>query len=309
MIQQPLFSSQGAARPGHRWKKSGAEVFIGPAGWSYEDWEGIVYPPKKPRGFRPPAYLAQWFNTIELNNTFYRPPAAKMAERWVKDISDRPDFLYTAKLWQRFTHERSERSGRAEHWTAADVATFRTGIGPLTEAGRLGAMLVQFPWSFHYSEAGQDYVRELVDEFRDLPLVLEVRSGEWVREEPLDFIRSLGIGFCNIDQPAMRGNIPLTAHAFGRIGYLRLHGRNTEAWFAEDAGRDRRYDYLYSPAELNEVEAALGKIAEQVERMFVIANNHYRGQAVATGLELVRRAVGEELPPPGRVGEMYDLYR
>ena len=135
MIQQPLFSSQGAARPGRRWKKSGAEVFIGPAGWSYDDWEGIVYPQKKPRGFRPPAYLAQWFNTIELNNTFYHPPAAKMSERWVADVSDRPDFLYTAKLWQRFTHERSERSGRAEHWTAADVAIVTsTGPGAASEA-------------------------------------------------------------------------------------------------------------------------------------------------------------------------------
>ena len=299
MSQQPLFEQRRGGAAARRWKKSGAEVFIGPAGWSYADWEGIVYPQPKPRGFRPPAYLAQWFNTIELNNTFYRPPSAKMCERWVADVADRPDFLYTAKLWNRFTHERSE------HWSAADVETFRTGIGPLTESGRLGALLVQFPWSFHYSDASQAHVRELAEEFRDLPLVLEVRSGEWVREEPLDFIRSLGIGFCNIDQPAMRGNIPLTAHAFGRTGYLRLHGRNAAAWFAEDAGRDQRYDYLYSPAELDSIEAALGKIAEQVERMFVIANNHYRGQAVATGLELIRRAVGEELPPPGRVGELY----
>jgi uncharacterized protein YecE (DUF72 family) len=313
--QQPLFGespgkpADHAVHAARRWKKSGAEVHIGPAGWSYADWEGVVYPQPKPRGFRAAAYLARWFNTIELNNTFYRPPAAKMAERWVKDIADRPDFLYTAKLWNRFTHERAAPPGRAEHWTAADARTFREGIGPLTEAGRLGALLMQFPWSFHYNEGSQTRVRELVEEFGDLPLVVEVRSGEWVRDEPLDFIRSLGVGFCNIDQPPMRGNIPLTAHAFGRVGYLRLHGRNAAAWFAEDAGRDQRYDYLYGPSELDDIEAALGKIAEQVERMFVIANNHYRGQAVATGLELVRRAVGEEMEPPGRVGEMYDLYR
>ena len=309
MSQQPLFGEGPRAPVARRWKKGRCEVFVGPAGWSYADWEGVVYPQPKPRGFRPPAYLARWFNTIEVNSTFYRPPSAKTTERWVRDVADRPDFLYTAKLYQGFTHERRERSERFERWSAADARTFRDGIAPLAEAGRLGALLVQFPWSFHYSEASRDHVRGLVEEFGDLPLVVEVRSGEWAREEPLDFIRSLGVGFCNIDQPPMRGNIPLTAHAFGPVGYLRLHGRNAAAWFAEDAGRDQRYDYLYSPAELDDIEKALGKIAEQVERMFVIANNHYRGQAVATGLELVRRAVGEELEPPGRIGEMYDLYR
>jgi len=305
MSQIPLFGSGpgGGTARGPRWKKDGAEIYVGPAGWSYADWEGIVYPQPKPRGFRPPSYLAQWFNTIELNNTFYRPPSASMCERWVKDVADRPEFLYTAKLWNRFTHQRDEQ------WTQQDVRVFRDGMAPLVDAGRLGALLVQFPWSFHYGQPSKDHLSGLVEELGDLPLVVEVRGSEWVREEPLDFIRSLGIGFCNIDQPTMRGNIPLTAHAFGRVGYLRLHGRNAEAWFAEDAGRDRRYDYLYSPSELDEIEAALGKIAEQVERMFVIANNHYRGQAVATGLELIRRAMGEALPPPGRVGELYDLYR
>jgi uncharacterized protein YecE (DUF72 family) len=298
MGQTPLFS--GTTPSGApRWKMGRAALYIGPAGWSYPDWEGIVYPQPKPRGFRPAAYLARWFNTIEMNSTFYRPPSAKTTARWVADVADRPDFLYTAKLYQGFTHEREE------HWSAADARAFREGIGPLTEAGRLGALLMQFPWSFHYNEANRDYARGLVEEFADLPLVVEVRSGEWVREEPLDFIRSLGVGFCNIDQPPMRGNIPLTAHAFGPVGYLRLHGRNSAAWFAEDAGAAERYNYLYSPAELDEIEQALGRIAEQVERMFVIANNHYRGQAVSTGLELIRRAVGEELEPPGRVGEMY----
>ncbi len=307
MSQGSLFGAEAGGGP--RWRVGTADLYVGPAGWSYPDWEGVVYPQPKPRGFRPATYLARWFNSIEVNSTFYRPPSPKATEKWARDVADYPNFLYTAKLYQGFTHERGER------WSAADARTFRDGIAPLTEAGRLGALLVQFPWSFHYNDASRDRVRGLVDEFGELPLVVEVRSGEWVREEPLDFIRSLGVGFCNIDQPPiraerrLRGNIPLTAHAFGPVGYLRLHGRNAAAWFAEDAGRDQRYDYLYGPAELDDIEKALGRIAEQVERMFVIANNHYRGQAVATGLELIRRAVGEEIEPPGRVGEMYDPSR
>jgi uncharacterized protein YecE (DUF72 family) len=290
-----------AAEQGGGMIRGKAHIYVGPAGWSYEDWNGIVYPEPKPKGFRPPQFLARYFNAIELNTTFYRPPSPGFCYRWLKDVAERPDFLYTAKLWQRFTHE------RAEHWGREDVTTFRQGIAPLAEAGKLGALLMQFPWSFRYNEQSKDLLSELVDEFRDLPLVLEVRSAGWVQEQALRFIESLRIGFCNIDQPAFRGNIPLTAHAFGPVGYLRLHGRNAETWFAEDAGRDARYDYLYKPDELDQIQAALEQIAERVERMFVIANNHYRGQAVATGLELIHRLTGEPVEAPGRVAELYNL--
>jgi uncharacterized protein YecE (DUF72 family) len=303
-------------------KLKNAELHVGPAGWSYEDWEGIVYPESKPKGFRPPTYLAQYFNTIELNNTFYRPPSPGFSHRWVKDVAGRKDFLYTAKLWQGFTHQQQidgeggsgEEPARAlperplrERWTQKDVDVFRAGIAPLVQAKKLGALLMQFPWSFRYSAENEDYLRGLVDEFSDMPLVLEVRHRGWIEPSALKFVESLGIGFCNIDQPVMRTNIPLTSYAFGPVGYLRLHGRNSEKWFAKDAGRDERYDYLYNGKELDEIQAALEEIAGRVERMFVIANNHYRGQAVATGLQLIGRLTGEEVEPPGRVGELYGL--
>ena len=280
-------------------KVDGTEVCVGPAGWSYEDWDGIVYPQPKPKGFRPPQFLARWFNTVELNTTFYRPPKPGYCHRWVKDVAARPDFLYTAKLWQRFTHEREEP------WSRDDVQVFRDGIAPLVQAGRLGALLAQFPWSFRYSRASEEHLRALAGEFGDLPLVVEVRSRAWLQDEALAFIESLGAGFCNIDQPQFRSNIPLTAHAFGPVGYLRLHGRNAEAWFDKEAGRDARYDYLYRSGEMDEIQDALDRIAQRVERMFVIANNHYRGQAVAAGLSVIRRITGEDPGGPGRVAELY----
>ena len=128
-----------------------------------------------------------------------------------------------------------------------------------------------------------------------------------MQDRALRLVESLGVGFCNIDQPAFRSNIPLTSVAFGPVGYLRLHGRNAEAWFDKAAGRDQRYDYLYKDGELDEIEAALREIADRVERMFVIANNHYRGQAVAAGLQVIQRLAGETPEPPGRVGELYGV--
>jgi uncharacterized protein YecE (DUF72 family) len=301
MTEGSLFGSGPADGGRSSMTLNNADLYVGPAGWSYDDWNGIVYPDPKPRGFRPPQYLSSYFNTIEVNSTFYRPPNPGYCHRWVKDVQERPDFLFTVKLWQRFTHERTAA------WTAADVRTFRDGIAPLAEAGRLGALLVQFPWSFRFSRHSQDYVSTLAEEFASYPLVLEVRSRAWVQDQALQFIESLGVGFCNIDQPAFRSNIPLTAHAFGPTGYLRLHGRNSEAWFAKDAGRDQRYDYLYDQRELDEIEAALAQISERVERMFVIANNHYRGQAVATGLELIHRVTRQGIEAPGSVAELYGL--
>jgi len=281
--------------------KAGTDLRIGPAGWSYADWDGVVYPSPKPRGFRPATYLAEFFNAIELNNTFYRPPRADYCRRWVRDVEGRPDFLYTAKLWRRFTHEREPR------WSADDVDVYRSGIQPLVDSGRLGAVLMQFPYSFHPNPANGDYLAGLVRELDGLPLVLEVRSRDWLRAEPMELIRSLDIGFCNIDQPRIGGNLPLTSHALGAVGYVRLHGRNAESWFDDKAGRDQRYDYLYNERELDELQRVIEDVASQVERMFVIANNHYRGQAVATGIQLINRLTDEQVAPPGIIREMYGV--
>ena len=116
-------------------------IHVGPAGWSYKDWEGVVYPAKSGSKFDPLAYLAQFFDTIEINSSFYRPPSASTSKSWAKRVAQNPHFLFTAKLHQVFTHER----GKA---TREDETMFREGMDPLAEAGKLGAVLLQFPWSF-----------------------------------------------------------------------------------------------------------------------------------------------------------------
>jgi len=278
-----------------------AELYVGPAGWSYADWKGIVYPEDAPKWFRGLKFLAGHFNTVELNNTFYRPPKPSYCKAWLRDVQDRADFSFTAKLWQRFTHEREER------WSAGDVELFRSSIAPITDAGMLGAIVVQFPWSFRYGDQSKDWLKMLVSDFADLPLVVEVRSSEWICDEALGFIKDMGVGFCNIDQPHLRQNIPLTSYGFGEVGYLRMHGRNAKTWFADDAGRDKRYDYLYSPSELDEIRGAVERIAEQVERIYVIANNHYRGQGPANALQLMEQLTQGEVPVPELLAQHYDF--
>ncbi|MBS3762747.1 MAG: DUF72 domain-containing protein [Planctomycetes bacterium] len=284
-------------------KDTGTSLYIGTAGWSYDDWKGRVYPDDAPSNFRGLKYLAEAcrFNTVELNNTFYRPPKPGYSYGWLKDVKNRPDFRFTVKLWKRFTHERDEP------WQPGEVRQFREGIGPLIDADKLGALLVQFPWSFRFNKKNQKWLENTVDEFADLPLVVEVRSKAWLGDRALEFLQGLGVSFCNIDQPAYKGNIPLTDYGFGTVGYLRLHGRNYESWFSDDAGRNERYDYLYSTDELDEIQAAARNIAEKVEQIYVIANNHYRGQAPANALQLMDMLTEQQVPRPMPLAEHFDL--
>jgi len=263
-------------------------IRIGPAGWSYQDWEGIVYPPKKGSKFDPLVYLAEFFDTIELNNTFYRPPTPAMSKSWARRVQSNSRFKFTAKLYRNFTHTR-------ESLTEADEGTFKNGLAPLVEAGRLGALLLQFPYSFHNKEENLAYVKDLADRFKEYPLVLEIRHASWDRASAYRFLREIGIGFCNVDQPQVSYSIGPTKTVTSKIGYLRLHGRNVKEWFREDAGRDARYDYLYNEFELFEISERIRAIAKEAEEVYVITNNHYHGKAVCNGLEL-KAKMGEKNP-------------
>jgi uncharacterized protein YecE (DUF72 family) len=267
-------------------------IRVGPAGWSYPDWEGQVYPTPKPRGFDPLGYLAQYFEAIEINSTFYRIPDAKMTQRWVTRVADRPDFRFTAKPWQGFTHE-----GTA---SAQDASAFRQAMAPLYEAGRLGAVLVQFPYRFHHTPENRSPVQRLAEAFGDYPLVLEIRHRSWDRAEVFAWLQALGIGFCNIDQPQVSYGIGLTRVVTSPVGYLRLHGRNTATWFAEEASAAARYDYRYAAEELQELVEAAEGIGRRACDTSLITNNHFRGQAALNALELryhLRRSP-VPVPPP-----------
>lgn len=260
-------------------------IRVGPAGWSYEDWEGIVYPPKKGSKFDRLAYLADFFDTIELNNTFYRPPTPQMGKSWANRVQANLRFQFTAKLYRNFTHRR-------EALTDADEGAFKSGLMPLMENQRLGALLLQFPYSFHNNEANQAYLKTVADKFREYPLVLEVRHASWDRASAYQFLKENQIGFCNIDQPQVSYSIGPTKKVTGTVGYLRLHGRNVKEWFREGAGRDARYDYLYNQFELFELTERVRHIAKEAEETYVIANNHYRGQAACNALE-IKAKLGE----------------
>ena len=224
-------------------------IRIGSAGWSYADWEGVVYPTGAGARFDPLKYLAGFVDCIEINSSFYRIPTTDHGSSWVRRVSDQDHFLFTVKLWRGFTHQVPHLSPPEARRALGE---FRDFLTPLHEAGRLGGVLIQFPYSLHATTSSRQRLEELLGRMEAYPLVVEFRHSSWLREGVLDLLRRRGVAFCNIDQPQISSNIPATAHRTSEIGYVRLHGRNTSAWFQEGAGRDRRYDYLYGVEELAE---------------------------------------------------------
>ena len=265
---------------------------IGTAGWSYEDWEGVVYPASKPRGFHPLIFLAAYFNIVEINSTFYRPASAAMAASWVRKVAAFPEFLFAVKLYQAFTHQRQD-------YSAQDVAAFSQGLDPLQAAGRLGAVLLQFPWSFHRTAANSSYLLRLFRSFAGYPLALEVRHASWNAPDFYQELAEHKVTFCNIDQPLFGRSLkPSAVVTNPELSYVRLHGRNTKDWFREGAGRDDRYNNLYAQDELADWVQRIKDLGQKSSKVFVITNNHYRGQAVANALQIRNLLTGEKLEVP-----------
>ena len=284
----------------------GNNIKVGPAGWSYEDWKGVVYPSPRPRDFHEAAYLTRYFPIIEINTSFYRPLRPELAQLWIQKVAGKPNFQFTAKLYRAFTHERILN----KH----DVSAYCDGIAPLMEEGRLGCLLMQFPWSFRYSSENQQYLRRIKQAFADYPLVAELRHASWNSEEALSVLRENEIGFANIDQPHLHHCFPATDYATSAVGYVRLHGRNYHEWFnfQGDAARadgltsvQARYNYLYSPSQLEKWAQRIRNIAAQTTTTFVVTNNHFQGKAVVNALQLMDMVSHERVSVPPKLLERY----
>ena len=273
-------------------------IHIGPAGWSYKDWEGTVYPQKPGKNFDPLEYLARFFNTIEINSSFYRPPTASTTKAWATRVAGNKKFSFTAKLYRVFTHERGKG-------TRKDEKDFHSGMAPLLKAGKLGALLLQFPWSFKNTVEDRTYLAKLLEKFIKYPLVLEVRHASWNTPAMYEWLQERGVGICNIDQPVFSKSIKPAALTTSPVGYVRLHGRNYQNWFREKAPRDERYNYLYSFDELDPWLKRIKEVAKETRETYVITNNHFRGQAVVNALEIDASLKEKPVPAPEPLFKIY----
>lgn len=275
-------------------------IRVGTAGWSYDDWNGIVYPTRPAARFDQLAFIASLFDTNEINSSFYRIPSPRTTRDWARRVAHNPRFAFTAKLYRGFTHEREAGAPEEKEFLAA--------LEPLRAEERLGSVLAQFPVSFRNTAENRHTLEELLGRFPGLPLAVEFRHGSWDREDTLDALAERGAAFVNIDQPYLGGNLHATQHVTAPIAYYRFHGRNAEKWFGPDTSNEQRYNYLYSVKELDpwakRIRESSGKAPGGV---FAILNNHFRGQAVANAVQLQNLLTGETPAAPETLTQTYPV--
>lgn len=242
-------------------------VRIGTSGFGYDDWRGVFYPEKLKKG-EMLRYYASRFSTVEINTTFYGIPAPKTFARMADTTP--PGFDFTVKANKELTH-----NPEVEVQVFSD---FLEALKPLQDAGKLGCILAQYPWSFRKSEENVGRLRQLRDQLGDLPVVVELRNAEWVGEETFDLLKECRLAFCCVDEPRLKGLMPTTAIVTAPPGYVRFHGRNAKKWWTHEESWER-YDYLYTPEELSEWIPRVGEITAAAEKTYLFFNNHYKGQA------------------------------
>src|SRR5712692_5200343 len=184
---------------------------VGTAGWTYPHWQGVVYPKARPAGFHPLKFLAGQMGMVEINSSFYQPLKPEVVRLWMKQVQANGRFQFTAKLSQRFTHARILEE--------AEISRFKEGLWPLLQAGKLGAVLMQFPWSFRFTAENREFFIGLRRAFHEFPLVAEMRHSSWMSEDAVGTYLDYRVGFCNIDQPEYTSAMPPASFLTSPVGY------------------------------------------------------------------------------------------
>ena len=305
-------------------------LHIGTSGWNYPTgpgtWNGIFYPNTRSKregtkDFDELRFYASHFDTVEVNSTFYGQPRAAVTRTWVERTP--PGFDFSLKLYQKFTHPKMFKEAALKRApgasatlaaggsalldllaqvTQSDIDDYRAGIEPLAAAGKLGALLAQFPASFKDGAASRDYLAQLLRAFRDYPVAVELRHRSWSDAigDTLAMLNAFNAAWVQIDEPKFRFSIRQNYLPNIRsFYYMRLHGRNAQQWWRH-AHRDDRYNYLYSAGELQEFADVAGAAKELVKKSYLYTNNHFSAKSVVNAVMLkaqLGQPIEGEYPP------------
>jgi len=253
-----------------------AKILVGTSGFSYDEWKYNFYPARLPNSdFL--SFYSREFNVVELNFSYYRIPELSQCRRMVEKSEHRVEFVI--KAFRELTHEITDQS------IPEILPRFKDPLAPFWEDNRLGAILLQFPQSFHYNPESRIYLESLIRGFSPLPVCVEFRHREWLRDSVYVTLKEMKAGFVCVDEPPLKGLLPPVVLATSNIGYIRFHGRNRSKWYSGDS--KERYDYLYSEDELKEWLPKIHKLSEQTEKIFIFFNNHRKGQAITNARMMI----------------------
>jgi uncharacterized protein YecE (DUF72 family) len=296
---------------------------IGTSGWNYPSgkgtWNGLFYPATRAKrdgtkDFDELRFYAEHFDTVEVNSTFYGQPRAEVTRSWAHRTPEA--FEFSLKLYQKFTHPKMFKDAALKRApggegslldllaqvTKSDIDDYRAGIEPLAASGRLGALLAQFPASFKDTPATRDYLAQLIRAFRDYPVAVELRHKSWSDRigDTLALLNDLGAAWTQIDEPKFKDSIRQNyLPNITTFYYMRLHGRNAQAWWHHEKSEDR-YNYLYTSEELREFADVAGAAKHLVKKSYLYTNNHFASKSVVNAVMLkaqLGQRIDGEYPP------------
>ena len=279
-----------------------SKLRIGTSGWNYPagrgTWNGIFYPPavkgRRPKGTGRPkfdelAYYAEHFDTVEINTTFYGQPKASVAHSWAERTP--ADFEFSLKLYRELTHS---AAATIPPLNIPAIDEYRAGIEPLANAGKIGALLAQFPPSFKQSDESLSYLDALLRRFSDYPIAVELRHRSWSDDfgATLSLLNSHNAALTQIDEPKFK--VSIRQNQLPNITgfyYMRLHGRNAAQWWKHDKSEDR-YNYLYSADELKTFSETAESARRLVKKFHLYFNNHFASKAVVNAV-MIKKQLGQ----------------
>lgn len=301
---------------------AGSRVLVGTCSWTdatlvkETDW----YPKKSMTAAERLAYYASRFPIVEVDSTYYFPPTPELSETWAERTPD--GFTMNVKAWSLLTGhptfpnslwedmqsavptEHRDKRRLYAHYLADDVLDeafdrFRHSLLPLQRAGRLGAVLLQYPRWFGPKAENRQILRDTVARLAGLRLCVEFRHARWLEggdcERTLELLEELGVSFVCVDEPAgFPSSMPPVVAVTSDLAVVRFHGRNTATWEdPEIQTAAERFRYRYDTEELREWLPRIGELASSAREVHVLMNNCYRDDAVVNAAELGELLAGD----------------
>ena len=308
-------------------------IRVGVASWADPALieEGTFYPRRSMRAEERLRWYARFFDTVEVNASYYAIPDVRVTRRWAERTPE--GFTFHVKAYAPLTghHPRPPslpaevqallppdppRTRRGEIDVAAFSPTaletafrlFRASLEPLAEAGKLGYVLFQFaPW-VRFSPERLAWIATLPERLGGLAVAVEFRDRSWLPDhaaETLNALAAARVAHVVVDAPAVPNAVPLVRAVTAPVAVLRLHGRHAEGWLRQLRGEGpsvrEKYDYLYSEEELRGLLPEIEALAREAEEVFISFNNNNRDYPVRNAL-MLKRLLGQ--PVPAEAGKL-----
>ena len=290
-------------------------ILIGTSSWTDETLvkQGHFYPPEARSAESRLRFYAAQFPLVEVDSTYYFPPSERNSELWIErtppmftfnikayslltDHPTRPDSLYKDLREAVPAEELSKRNLYRERLPSEVVEQvwqrFHDALMPLHSAGKLGAVLFQFPQWFVISRRSKAYIEECAERLSDFRIAIEFRHGSWMhednREETLAFLSERNLPYVCVDMPqGFESSVPpVSATTADDLAIVRFHGRNAEVWEQKNVSASERFRYLYTQEELGEWVPRIRNLSEQARETHVLMNNCYRDYSVNNARDL-----------------------